>query len=229
MITNPATILVIEDEPAIRRFLKTTLRAHEHRVIEAETAKDGLRAARLENPDLVILDLGLPDLDGIEVIRRLRLVSAVPIVVLSSRDGERAKVEALDLGADDFITKPFGVDELMARLRAALRHAIQEKGGRSIYEHASIKVDLARRFVQVSDEDIRLTPKEFDLLAELIVHAGKVLTHKHLLTKIWADSSEADVQYLRVLVRQLRQKLEPQPAQPSLILTEPGVGYRMAG
>ncbi len=229
MITNPATILVIEDEPAIRRFLKTTLRAHEHRVIEAETAKDGLRAARLENPDLVILDLGLPDLDGIEVIRRLRLVSAVPIVVLSSRDGERAKVEALDLGADDFITKPFGVDELMARLRAALRHAIQEKGGRSIYEHASIKVDLARRFVQVSDEDIRLTPKEFDLLAELIVHAGKVLTHKHLLTKIWADSSEADVQYLRVLVRQLQQKLEPQPAQPSLILTEPGVGYRMAG
>lgn len=227
MIADPGVILIVDDEPAIRRFLRTTLMAHDYRVIEAGSGDAALRAARLEKPDLIILDLGLPDIDGNDVIRRIREHSSVPIVVLSSRDDEHAKVQALDGGADDYVTKPFGIEELLARLRTAIRHRVQVQGGRPVFQHGKLKVDLVRRLVQLDGKEIKLSPKEYDLLAELVTHAGRVLTHSHLLRQVWANSAEADVQYLRVYIRQLRHKLEEDPAQPTHILTEPGVGYRL--
>jgi two-component system KDP operon response regulator KdpE len=227
MTSDRATVLVIEDEPPIRRLLRTTLTAQDYRVLEAADGEEGLSLLRHERPDVLILDLGLPDIDGLELIRRIRAESPVPIVVLSSRDDEKGKVEALDLGADDYVTKPFGMEELVARLRTALRHRLQQQGGRPLFRSGDLTVDLVRRIVTVRDEEVRLSPKEYDLLQQFVVHAGKVLTHRHLLREVWKDENGGDVQYLRVYVRQLRQKIETDPERPSLILTEPGVGYRL--
>jgi len=227
MTTDAATILIVDDEPAIRRFIRNTLAVHGHRVIEADSAASGLAAVRHHKPDVVILDLGLPDRDGLEVIRELRATSALPIVVLSSRGDEQAKVAALDLGADDYVTKPFGIEELMARLRAALRHRLQQQGAMPLFQSGDLTVDLVHRTVKRNGAEIKLSPKEYDILQQLVVHAGKVLTHRHLLREVWGDES-ADVQYLRVYMRQLRQKLEAEPERPQHILTEPGVGYRLA-
>jgi two-component system KDP operon response regulator KdpE len=227
MTTDAATILVVDDEPAIRRFIRNTLAVHGYRVLEADNAASGLTAVRHHKPDLVILDLGLPDRDGLDVIRTLRADSALPIVVLSSRGDEQAKVAALDLGADDYVTKPFGIEELMARLRAALRHRLQQQGAMPVFHSGDLLVDLVHRTVKRQGAEIKLSPKEYDILQQLVVHAGKVLTHRHLLREVWGDEG-ADVQYLRVYMRQLRQKLEAEPERPQHILTEPGVGYRLA-
>lgn len=226
MTTDPASILVIDDEPPIRRLLRITLTAHEHRVIEAATAREALSLLRHEKPDLVLLDLGLPDMDGQALIRAIRAESAVPILVLSSRGEEATKVQALDAGADDYVTKPFGAEELLARIRAALRHRLQQQGAVPVFESGDLSVDLVRRLVRVSGRDVKLSPKEYDILEQLVVHAGKVLTHRHLLRAVWGRET-ADPQYLRVYVRQLRQKLESDPQRPGHILTEPGVGYRL--
>lgn len=220
-------VVVIEDNPAIQRFLRNTLRVQDYDVREAETGTEGLRLVRQLNPELVILDLGLPDMDGMEVIRRVREISIVPILVLSSRSDEAGKVLALDLGADDYVSKPFGVDELMARLRAALRHRLASEGSLPVFSSDGLTVDLTRRIVSLDGKEIRFSRKEYDILRELVVHAGKVLTHRHLLKVAWGSETGGDVQYLRVYIRQLRQKLERSPEQPRLILTEPGVGYRL--
>jgi two-component system KDP operon response regulator KdpE len=220
------TILIVEDEPPIRRLLRTTLTAHDHRVIEAPTGSEALTALRHYRPDLVLLDLGLPDVEGIGLIGRIREISPVPIVVLSSRGDEAGKVAALDSGADDYVTKPFGAEELMARLRAALRHRLQQQGAERGFTSGDLDVDLVRRLVRKDKEDVKLSPKEYDILEQLVIHAGKVLTHKHLLREVWRDES-IDPQYLRVYVRQLRQKIEADPSTPRHVLTEPGVGYRL--
>lgn len=227
MTSDRATVLVIDDEPPIRRLLRTTLTAQDYRVIEAADGQEGLSLLRHEKPDVLLLDLGLPDIDGLELIRKIRAESPVPIVVLSSRDDEKGKVEALDLGADDYVTKPFGMEELVARLRTALRHRLQQQGGRPTFSSGDLAVDLVRRIVTVRGEEVKLSPKEYDLLQQFVVHAGKVLTHRHLLREVWKDENGGDVQYLRVYVRQLRQKIETDPERPALILTEPGVGYRL--
>jgi two-component system, OmpR family, KDP operon response regulator KdpE len=226
MTGDAATILIVEDEPPIRRLLRTTLGAHEYRTVEAATGAEALSALRHHRPDLVLLDLGLPDVDGQALIGRIRTQSPVPIVILSSRGDEAAKVSALDAGADDYVTKPFGAEELMARLRAALRHRLQQQGAERTFSSGDLNVDLVRRLVRRGSEDIKLSPKEYDILEQLVIHAGKVLTHKHLLREVWRDES-VDPQYLRVYVRQLRQKIETDPATPRHVLTEPGVGYRL--
>lgn len=227
MTTDRATILVIDDEPPIRRLLRTTLTAQPYRVVEAATGSEGLSLLRHEKPDLVILDLGLPDLDGLEVLKRIRQQSPVPVLILSSRDDEKGKVAALDEGADDYVTKPFGAEELMARLRTALRHRLAQQGGRPVFRSGDLSVDLVRRVVMVRGQEIRLSPKEYDILQQFVLHAGKVLTHRHLLREVWGIDSGGDLQYLRVYIRQLRQKLEKDPEQPVHILTEAGVGYRL--
>ncbi|MGH6881333.1 response regulator [Hypericibacter sp.] len=227
MTSDRATVLVIDDEPPIRRLLRTTLTAQDYRVIEAADGREGMSLLRHEKPDILLVDLGLPDIDGLELIRMIRAESPVPIVVLSSRDDEKGKVEALDLGADDYVTKPFGMEELVARLRTALRHRLQQQGGRPLFHSGDLTVDLVRRIVTVRGEEVKLSPKEYDLLQQFVVHAGKVLTHRHLLREVWKDENGGDVQYLRVYVRQLRQKIETDPERPALILTEPGVGYRL--
>lgn len=219
------SVLVIDDEPPIRRLLKTSLAAQGYRVLEAESAADGLRLVRGLRPDVVILDLGLPDQDGISVIRTLRTFSAVPVIVLSSRGDERGKVEALDLGADDYVTKPFGMGELIARIRAALRHAVQREGAEPVFESGGLAVDLVRRLVRADGREVKLSPKEYDILRLLVIHAGKVLTHRMLMQEVWGAGG--DVQYLRIYIRQLRQKLEPDPERPTHIVTETGVGYRL--
>jgi two-component system KDP operon response regulator KdpE len=196
-------------------------------VIEADGAASALRLTAQEKPDLVILDLGLPDRGGLDVIGEIRKTSPVPIIVLSARDDERAKVAALDLGADDYVGKPFGMAELMARLRAALRHALQVQGALPAFVSGELKVDLVRRQVTRGGSEVKLSPKEFDLLRHLVMHAGKVLTHRQLLREVWGPAQADEVQYLRVLVRGLRAKLEPDPARPTHILTETGVGYRL--
>ncbi|MDB5407325.1 MAG: DNA-binding response regulator [Rhodospirillales bacterium] len=226
MSANLVTILVVDDEPAIRRLLRTSLTVQGYRIVEAETAEAALAEIRNYPPDVVILDLGLPDRDGLDVVATVRQSSAVPIIVLSSRGDERAKVEALELGADDYVTKPFGMAELVARIRAALRHRLQAQGEEPVFRSGDLAVDLVRRIVRVKDVETKLSPKEYDILRELVIHAGKVLTHKHLLREVWGPAT-SDVQYLRIYIRQLRQKLEPDPERPSLILTEPGVGYRL--
>jgi two-component system KDP operon response regulator KdpE len=226
MSPRPTKILVVDDEPAIRRFLRTSLTAQGYDVVEADTAAAALSEAAREKPDVIVLDLGLPDQDGLEVVRRIRAQQTTPIVVLSVRDDERGKVEALDLGADDYVVKPFGMDELIARLRAALRHGLQAQGTAPLFEAGELKVDLVHRHVWARGEEVHLSPKEYDLLAELVRHAGKVLTHKHLLRAVWGPAYD-DAQYLRVFMRQLRRKLESDPARPVHILTEPGVGYRL--
>lgn len=223
---NPMRVLIVDDEPAIRRFLRTALAVQDYRVEEAgdgETALDFLK----RNPvDLIVLDLGLPGIDGLDVIRTLRgQGSLTPIIVLSSRDDETGKVTALDLGADDYVAKPFGMEELSARMRAALRHRLQQEGEKPLFRSGDLTVDLVRRAVSRAGSDVKLTPREYDLLRVLVAHAGKVLTHKFLLREVWGG--EADVQYLRIYIRGLRQKLESDPEQPRLILTEQGVGYRL--
>jgi two-component system, OmpR family, KDP operon response regulator KdpE len=222
-----ASVLVVDDEPPIRRLLRTSLGAQGYDVSEAGSGRDALAVIEREEPDLVILDLGLPDLNGIEVIRAVRAHSTVPIIVLSVRDDERGKVEALDLGADDYVTKPFGVEELVARIRTALRHRFQAQGEKPLFVAGELAVDLVRRSVKRGGEEVHLSPKEYDLLAELVVNAGKVLTHRHILSKVWGPAHTEDAQYLRVFIRNLRHKLEPDPARPRHILTEPGVGYRL--
>lgn len=227
MTAGPVRLLVVDDEPQIRRFLRTSLAAHGYDVIEADSAAAALRVVTTARPDVMVLDLGLPDQDGAEVIRRIREWSAMPIVVLSARGSEEAKVAALDLGADDYVTKPFGMNELLARLRAALRHRLQEQGAEPVFAAGGLTVDLARRVVTRDGAPVNLSPREYDLLRQLVIHAGKVLTHQHLLREVWGPAHLQDTPYLRVYVGQLRQKLEADPARPNLIITEPGVGYRL--
>lgn len=219
-------ILVIDDEPPIRKLLRMGLTTQGYLVIEAPNGKAGLEALAHEKPDLVILDLGLPDMKGHELLRIIRERAAdLPVVVLSSRGDEAGKVEALDLGADDYVTKPFGMNELLARLRAALRHQLAAQGERPVFRVDALSVDLVRRLVKMADHDVKLSPKEYEVLRLLVLHAGKVLTHAHILREVWGAAT--DSQYLRVYVRQIRQKLEPDPERPHYIMTETGVGYRL--
>ena len=222
-------ILLIEDEPQMRRFLRTALIANDYRLVEAETAKEGLAQAAARNPDVILLDLGLPDRDGIDVTRELREWTGTPIIVLSARGREQDKVAALDVGADDYLTKPFGVDELLARIRVALRHAALPPGSapEPIFEVGELRVDLAERRVWRQGEEVHLTPTEYKLLATLVRHAGKVLTHRQLLKEVWGANYLNQSHYVRVYLAQLRQKIEADPARPRLLLTEPGVGYRL--
>ena len=221
-------ILLIEDEPQMRRFLRAALGGHDYRLVEAATAKEGLAHAAGRNPDVILLDLGLPDTDGLEVTRQLREWSRTPIIVLSARGREQDKVAALDLGADDYLTKPFGVEELLARIRVALRHASLPPGASPdpVFEADDLKVDLARRQVFRAGEEVHLTPTEYKLLATLVRHAGKLLTHRQLLHDVWGSNFISQTHYLRIYVMQLRQKIEHDPTRPRLLLTEPGVGYR---
>ena len=224
-MSAPVKILVVDDEPPIRKLLHTGLGAQGYEVLDAPSGKAALELLA-KKPDLVILDLGLPDIDGLELLKRIRhLHGSLPIVVLSSRGDEAGKVAALDLGADDYVTKPFGMDELLARMRAALRHQLQVHGEQPIFRAGDLSVDLVRRIVRVSDKEVKLSPKEYDLLRLLVQHAGKVLTHKFLLRELWDDLT--DTQYLRVYVRQLRRKIEADPERPQHIMTETGVGYRL--
>jgi two-component system, OmpR family, KDP operon response regulator KdpE len=222
-------ILLIEDEPQMRRFLRVSLSAHGYRLVEAATGREGLTQAAGRNPDVILLDLGLPDQDGLDLTRELREWSATPIIVISARGREQDKVAALDLGADDYLTKPFGVDELLARIRVALRHAAQAPGGPSqpVFEVGDLRVDLLQREVRRAGVEMHLTPTEYKLLVVLIRHAGKVLTHRQLLKEVWGSHSPEQAHYVRVYLAQLRQKLEADPARPRLFLTEPGVGYRL--
>ena len=225
MSAAPLKILVIDDEPPIRKLLRMGLSTQGYQTIDAPNAKAALDLMA-EKPDLVILDLGLPDMQGLELLRMIRARNeSVPIVVLSSRGDEAGKVQALDLGADDYVTKPFGMDELLARMRAALRHQLQIHGERPIFRAGELSVDLVRRIAKVADKEVKLSPKEYELLRLLVQHAGKVLTHRFLLNELWA--TPIDAQYLRVYVRQLRQKIEPSPERPQYILTETGIGYRL--
>lgn len=218
-------VLIVDDEPAIRRLLRTSLQAQGYRTLEADTGARAVAQIAGEKPDLVLLDLGLPDMDGLEVIRLVRAATAVPIVVVSSREDERGKVAALDLGADDYITKPFGMEELAARLRAALRHRLQQEGAQPVFASGDLSVDMVRRIVMVGGADVHLSPREYDILTLLVMHAGKVLTHRFIMGKLWGATG--DVQQLRVYVRQIRQKIEADPERPRHILTETGVGYRL--
>ena len=219
-------VLVIDDEPPIRRLLRTSLGAEGFEVLEAENGEDALAMIGTAKPDVAILDLGLPGLDGLDVIRGVRATgSKMPIIVLSSRSGERGKVEALDLGADDYVTKPFGIAELVARIRTALRHSFQVQGSEPVFNSGDLSVDLVRRIVTVKGAEVKLSPKEYGILRLLVLHAGKVLTHRFLMQEVWGAS--CDVQYLRIYVRQLRQKIETGPEAPAHILTETGVGYRL--
>jgi two-component system, OmpR family, KDP operon response regulator KdpE len=225
MTATPLKVLVIDDEPPIRKLLRMGLGTQGYQTLDAPNAKAALDLMA-ETPDLVILDLGLPDMQGLDLLRQIRARREdLPIVVLSSRGDETAKVEALDLGADDYVTKPFGMDELLARIRAALRHQLQVQGERPIFTVGDLSVDLVRRVVKVRGEGVKLSPKEYDLLRVMVQHAGKVLTHKFLLNQLW--SVPIDAQYLRVYVRQLRHKIEPNPDRPQYILTETGIGYRL--
>jgi two-component system KDP operon response regulator KdpE len=225
MSAAPLKILVIDDEPPIRKLLRMGLSTQGYEILEAPNGKASLDLLA-RNPDLIILDLGLPDIQGLELLRMIRARNeGVPIVVLFSRGDEVGKVQALDLGADDYITKPFGMDELLARMRAALRHQLQVHGERPIFRTGDLSVDLVRRIVKVADREVKLSPKEYDLLRVLVQHAGKVLTHKFLLGELWDDFTDA--QYLRVYVRQLRQKIEADPERPQYVLTETGIGYRL--
>jgi two-component system, OmpR family, KDP operon response regulator KdpE len=225
MTGAPIRILVIDDEPPIRKLLRTGLGTQGYQVLEAPNGKVALELIA-EKPDLIILDLGLPDIQGLELLGLLRArAEATPIIVLSSRADESAKVQALDTGADDYVLKPFGMNELLARLRTALRHQLHTQGERPIFRLDGLSVDLVRRIVVVRDKEVKLSPKEYDLLRILVQHAGKVLTHKFLLSELWGPS--ADSQHLRVYVRHLRQKLEADPERPQFLLTETGVGYRL--
>jgi two-component system KDP operon response regulator KdpE len=221
-----ARVLVVDDEPAIRRFLRASLSAHGYAVFEAEGGQSALSAVVADRPDLVILDLGLPDLDGIEVTRLLREWTHIPIIILSVRGQEADKIAALDAGADDYLTKPFSAGELLARMRVALRR-VGQSGLEPIFTSDDLTVDLARRVVMVAGHEVQLTPTEYDLLRVLVNHAGKVLTHRQLLREVWGVGYEQETHMLRVNVSNLRRKIEPDPTRPRYILTEPGVGYRL--
>jgi two-component system, OmpR family, KDP operon response regulator KdpE len=230
MTSEGPKILLIEDEQEIRRFLRVSLTGHGYRLVESDTGREGIMQAASQQPDLMILDLGLPDIDGMEVIREVRQWSHMPIVILSARGQEHEKVDALDAGADDYLTKPFSVGELVARIRVALRHAAQETGesGEPVFALDRLRIDLVHRRVFVGDEEIHLTPIEYRLLTTLVKHAGKVITHKQLLKEVWGPDSVFETHYLRVYMAQLRRKIESDSACPRFILTEPGVGYRFA-
>jgi two-component system KDP operon response regulator KdpE len=222
-------VVVVEDEPQIRRFLRTVLPGQGYTLYEADTGRQGLVEAAVRKADVLILDLGLPDMDGVEVVKRLREWSQMPVIVLSARAQEEDKVAALDAGADDYLTKPFGVSELLARLRVALRHATRGPEGSQVFESGPLKVDLGARRVEVAGHEVHLTPIEYRLLSVLVRHPGKVLTHRQLLREVWGPSHIEDAHYLRIYMAQLRRKLEEDAAQPRFLLTEPGVGYRLAG
>jgi len=219
-------ILVIDDEPQILRFLRTSLVANGFEVIEAHTGAEGSQLAESEKPDLIVLDLGLPDCDGKDVLRQIRARDETPVLILSAREREAEKVEALDLRADDYVNKPFGIEELMARLRAALRHRLRRQGETPVFKFADLSVDIPRRIVKRGEEMIHLTPKEFDLLRLFVKHAGKVLTQRQILQEVWGPAHVSDAEYLRVYIGQLRRKLHATREMP-LIETEPGVGYRL--
>jgi two-component system KDP operon response regulator KdpE len=222
-------VLLIEDEPQMRRFLRATLRAHNYQVAEAATARQGLAQAAGRNPEVILLDLGLPDTDGLEVTRTIRRSSRTPIIVISARGQEQDKVTALDLGADDYLTKPFGVAELMARIRVVLRHAAlpADAPPEPLFQAGEFQIDLLRRQVFRNGQELHLTPTEYKLLATLVRHAGKVVTHRQLLHEVWGVNYVDQTHYLRVYMAQLRHKLEPDPTRPRFLLTEPGVGYRL--
>ena len=225
MTAAPIRVLVIDDEPPIRKLLRMGLSTQGYEILEAANGKLALELLS-ERPALIVLDLGLPDIQGHELLRMIRARNdTVPVIVLSSRGDEAGKVQALDLGADDYLTKPFGMEELLARMRAALRHQLQVRGERPVFRSGNLSVDLVRRIVKVGDKEVKLSPKEYDVLRVLVQHAGKVLTHRFLLHEIWDEST--DSQYLRVYVRQVRQKIEADPERPRYILTETGVGYRL--
>ena len=219
-------ILVVDDEPAILRFLRASLESQGYIVTTAANARTAIDMVKRHTADLVVLDLGLPDVDGLDVVSQIRDGGeTLPIIILSSRENESAKVKALDLGADDYVTKPFGIDELLARIRTAQRHRLQQEGERPLFHAGDLSVDLVRRVVTVRNEEVKLSPREYEVLRLLVAHAGKVLTHDFILREIWG--SDADVQYLRIYIRALRQKIEADPARPSHILTVTGVGYRL--
>src|SRR6201985_1560902 len=225
MTAAPAKVLVVDDERPIRKLLRMGLTTQGYEILEAPDAKTSLELLA-QKPDLVILDLGLPDIQGLDLLRTIRARNeSVPIVVLSSRGDESGKVQALDLGADDYVTKPFGMDELLARLRAALRHQLQVHGERPVFRTGDLSVDLVRRIVKLGEREVKLSPKEYELLRVMVQHAGKVLTHRLLLKELWDEMTDA--QYLRVYVRQLRQKIEADPERPQFVLTETGIGYRL--
>jgi two-component system KDP operon response regulator KdpE len=229
MADDKELILLIEDEPQMRRFLRITLQSNGYRLVETETGNDGLIQAASRNPDVVLLDLGLPDMDGLEVTTRLREWTQMPIIIISAREQEQDKVKALDAGADDYLTKPFDAGELLARIRVALRHALRQRSGRQepVFSLYNMRVDLAQRQVFLDDREVHLTPIEYKLLTTLIRHAGKVITHRQLLTEVWGPAHVNEVQYLRVYMTQLRHKLEADPARPRFLMNEPGIGYRL--
>jgi two-component system KDP operon response regulator KdpE len=222
-------VLVVEDEPQMRRFLRISLATHEYRVVESETGQGGIDQAALQSPDLILLDLGLPDMDGLEVTSRLREWSHTPIIVISARGQDEDKIKALDAGADDYLTKPFSVGELLARMRVALRHASRTASGaqETVFTLGELRVDLSSREVFIGDREVHLTPTEYKLLTTLIKFAGKVVTHRQLLKEVWGPPYVEQTQYLRVYMGQLRHKLEPNPTRPLYLVNEPGIGYRL--
>ena len=226
MSTSAVTILVVDDEPPIRKLLRLGLATEGYTTVEAENAEQAIARVKEEKPDLILLDLGLPDIPGHDLLERWRSeLIELPIVILSSRTDEVGIVRALELGADDYVTKPFGMRELAARIRVALRHRLQQQGERPVFQSGELSVDLVKRIVKVADNEVKLSPKEYDILRILVQHAGKVITHQHILKHVWGSST--DIQYLRVYVRQLRRKIERLPDQPQYIITETGVGYRL--
>jgi len=227
MRTNQAKVLVVEDDPQIRKFLTITLTANDYTVIPAETGREGVRLATSVKPDAILLDLGLPDIDGKDVITSIREWSKVPVIVLSARGQEEEKIKAFDLGASDYVTKPFGTGELLARIRAALRDAVIAHADATEVQIGDLKIDFIKHIVTVRDERVKLSPKEFALLKVLAINAGKLLTHKYLMQQVWGDAYGHDNQYLRIYVAQLRQKLERDPMHDQYIVNEPGVGYRL--
>jgi two-component system KDP operon response regulator KdpE len=229
MDTTETVILIIEDDPHIRKFLKTGLATHNFKIFEATTAQAGITEAADRKPDLIILDLGLPDMDGIQVVRALRQWTALPIIILSARSAEHSKIEALDAGADDYLIKPFSLGELLARIRVALRHAVstREQDQSGIFENEGLKVDLINRQVLIDGREIHLTPIQYRLLVMMVRNAGRVLTHQQILKEIWGPTYTENAHYLRIYMSQLRQKIEVDPAQPKYLLTESGVGYRL--
>jgi two-component system KDP operon response regulator KdpE len=229
MTQDRPLVLIIEDEAPLRRYLRATLQSHGYRVEEAATGSEGLEALPRTNPDVLMLDLGLPDGEGLDFARKIRETSRIPIIVVSARGREEDKIQALDLGADDYLTKPFATGELLARVRVALRHAAEVAGAAldQIFEAGPLRVDFTSRDVSVDGVPVHLSPNEFDLLAVLVRHAGKVLTHRQLLREVWGGVPSAQPNYLRVYMASLRKKLEPDPARPRLLMTEPGVGYRL--
>jgi len=229
MSQDKGIILLIEDEPQMQRFLRIVLQGQGYSFIEAQTGQEGLVQAATRSPDIILLDLGLPDIDGLEVTRRLREWSDIPIIVISAREQEQDKIKALDAGADDYLTKPFGAGELLARIRVAMRHKVMRQAatGEPVFILDNLRVDMSRRQVFLNEQEVHLTPIEYKLLTVLIQNAGKVVTHTHLLKEVWGPSYSKETQYLRVYMTQLRHKLESDPARPRFLINEPGIGYRL--